>query len=157
MYAMDEAIPQDDMLILEPEDCDTYEMPEGKLLIGRCDQFVSQGFLDLNPGAKLEQSMPVEGMFKQISGSSLITVADNEQILEPGKQMQIPANTAYTIAAQGRSIVAWKYDGDMVAKFTELRKRYPEIKEQTRKKSGYKELFDEYQKRFQDSDAHVER
>lgn len=164
MVIMDEPIPQDSMIIIETEDCDAWQMQEGLLLIGRSDQFVSQGFVDINPKATLpKKSRPVEGVFKQMAGSSVFRVYEGdavkeEKTLKTGDVIKVPANAPYSIEnpAEGKCVVYWKFDGDVHEIFEQLKKQLPKAPTEMREKSGYKELFAEHQKRRQDEDAHIE-
>lgn len=152
---MDDAIPQDDLVVIEVEDCDAWQMPEGTLLIGRLDPFVAQGFMDILPGKILpEQSMPVPGAFKQMAGSSVVIVfeGDNEKEkkeVKAGEVFKIPANTEYSIEnpTQEKSVVYWRFDGDITEQMEQLKSTLPKIPFQARDASGYVELFEEYQRR----------
>ncbi|MBI4021039.1 MAG: hypothetical protein HY369_02245 [Candidatus Aenigmarchaeota archaeon] len=159
---MDRDIEQDFMIEIEAEDCDYYQMPEGLLLVGRCDPFASQGFLDLNPNATLpKRARQAPGMFKQMAGSSVIRIEEagkeREQTLQTGDKVTIPANAGYTITnpSVGKCVLSWKFTGDVQEAFTQLRKQLPLVTPPAREKSGYKELFAEHMKRRQDADAQI--
>ena len=155
---MDKSIEQDDLIMIEPEDCQAYQMPEGLLLIGRSDPFVSQGFFDISPEMTVpKRSRPVDGLFKQITGKAILKVYDGsvvkeEKALEQGQSFRIEANQEYSIAnpSQARSVVYWRFDGDITPILDKMRKELPALPEKARQKSGYKELFEEYQKRMQE-------
>src|SRR3989338_11071665 len=68
----DEWIEKDFLIMIEPEDCEAYKIPEGILLIGRADQFGSQGFVDIDPGKSLPpRSRSAPGTLKQMAGESV--------------------------------------------------------------------------------------
>ena len=57
----------DNLIVIEPEDCDSYQLPEGVLMVGRSDQFLSIGFMEVEPGRSLgKQVSPVPGIFSQV-------------------------------------------------------------------------------------------
>jgi quercetin dioxygenase-like cupin family protein len=148
----------EDMVVIEPEDCEAYSMPEGTLLIGRSDAFASMGFVDLNPGASLpRRSFPASGLFRQISGSSVVRIYREEEVktereLKAGDSIEVPANSSHSIenTGSGKCLVYWKFMGDVSETFESLRKELPRLPERARKKSGYKELFEEHQKRMEE-------
>lgn len=153
---MDEAIPQDDLVILEPEDCEYYQIPEGKLLIGRSDQFVSQGFVIIDEGKTIpKKAMAAPGTFKQIAGTCLVRTYDGDQVketmLHTGNAMQIPENQEYDITSKSPACITyWRFDGDVYEHFTKTRERLSVVTPEAREKSGHKELFEEYQKRHEE-------
>lgn len=145
------------LIVIEPEDCEMYQLPEGFLLIGRNDPFVSMGFIDINSHAQTQKkSRPTQGILKQMAGTSIIVISDGsqekEQTLHTGDTLQIPAKKEYQIKnpGAGKSVLFWKFEGDASEVFEKLKKELPHIPFTAREKSGYKELFEQYQKRMEE-------
>ena len=147
---MDEWIEQDFMIMIEPEDCEAYKMPEGVLLIGRADQFASQGFVDIDPGKTLPpRSRSAPGSLKQMAGESIVTISGEQKILKTGDSIPIPLGTEYSIQnpTQGKCVVYWKFSGDVSEVFLKMMKELPKLPFQAREKSGYKDMFEDHKKR----------
>ena len=161
---MDRSIPQDDMVMIEAEDCDAWQMPEGLLLIGRLDPFAAQGFVDLLPNKSLPpRSRPAPGIVRQMAGKSVFRVFDGEQVkeekeLRTGDQISVPAGTPYSLEnkTNEKCVLYWRFDGDVTEAFEKLKKSLPKIPFQAREKSGYKGLFESHQKRREDEDAKIQ-
>lgn len=147
------------LIVIEPEDCEAYQIPEGVLLIGRSDPLTSMGFVDILPGKALPPvSRTLPGFFKQFAGKSLFKVHGSpfmEKELAEGQTIEVPANTEYSIENRGgKSLVFWKFEGDVSDVFEKLRKELPKVQFTKRDKAGYKELFEVYQRRREE--AHIE-
>ncbi|MBI4895519.1 MAG: hypothetical protein HY831_03425 [Candidatus Aenigmarchaeota archaeon] len=148
--AMDDEF--DDLFTIELEDCDAYKLPEGVLYIARSDQFMSMGFIEIEPGKESsKKSRTVTGYFKQTEGQSAFRIFDKngsvkEMILKKGDKLKIDANHDYIIKNDGEenSVVFWKFNGDVFEAFETLRKTLEKIDAKARPKSGYKELYKQH-------------
>lgn len=148
---MDKAIPQDDMVVIEPEDCEVYKLEGGFMLIGRIDPFVSQGFLDLEAGKQfLGGSFRAKGMLKQVTGESEAGLAGKPMPMKEGDTIQLPAGEGFSIrnSGSGRGVVYWRFDGDVVSELEKVRGE--PVPARKREASGYKELWEAYQQRMQE-------
>lgn len=142
----------DDLFAIELEDCDVYKLSEGLLYIGRSDQFMSMGFIEIESGKESEKkSRPVAGYFKQTEGSSIFRIFDKngtikEQTLKKGDMIKIDASHDYIIKNIGdeNSVTFWKFTGDMTEIFENLRKTLEKVQMKARPKSGYKELYKQH-------------
>ena len=143
----------DELFIIETEDCDVYKMSEGILLyIGRVDQFMSMGFIEVNVGLETDRrSRPAPGLLKQVEGSAKITIYENnkiteEKILKIGDSIDIDANREYSIKniSKENSLTFWKFRGDLSNFFEELKKKLEKVNVAARPKSGYKDLYKQH-------------
>jgi len=153
---METALETDELILIEPEDCDAYAISQGILMVGRSDKFSTNGFIEINPLTTLpKEARPVPAMFRQVEGSSLfkgfIEGTVKEKTLKSGEVVKLQPDTPYEIHNQtrGKSLLFWKFDGDLLEAFDKLRKDLPGIPFQPRKKSGRKDLFNEHMKRLQ--------
>jgi len=150
------------LIIIEPEDCEAWQMPEGLLLIGRLDPFAAQGFVDLLPQKFLPpRSRPVPGIFKQMAGTSVFKVYEGEAVksereLKTGDAVKIPPQTPHSLEnrTQDKCVVYWKFDGNVEEDFEKLKQTLSKLTFQAREKSGYKDLFEQHSRRRQE-DAQV--
>ena len=142
----------EDIIDIELEDCDVYKTQEGILYIGRSDQFMSIGFIEIEPSKETtKRSRPVPGFLKQIEGSSTIKIYNGDKIedeilLKKDESIKIEANKNYIIKCEGteRCMLFWKFSGDVTEAFENMKKSLQKIQIEARPKSGYKNLYEEH-------------
>ncbi|MBS1266914.1 MAG: hypothetical protein MAG795_00883 [Candidatus Woesearchaeota archaeon] len=102
------------------EQCEAYELAQGRILIGPSDKEYSLGYLELNHKQKLSKHhRPAPEELIQISGKSRITIYKSHSItkydLNPGDYIKIPANRKHVHEnpTSEKSITLWKFEGDI--------------------------------------------
>lgn len=104
----------------KPEKCDIYELPEGRIHIGKSDEKISLGYLELYPSKKLQKhNRPVNEELVQIKGESVITLFNNHSVeeikLTQGDYLKIPAKKfhIHENRSSDKSLTLWKFEGDI--------------------------------------------
>ena len=108
-------------------DCGCYELPQGKIYIGRSDNKLSVGYLELEPHTELDRhSRPVDEELTQIDGVSVIVLDDKEIILRKGEKLIIPANVKHIHENRSdeKSLTFWSFEGDITNIINKIRNKY---------------------------------
>lgn len=100
---------------------ETLEMPHGRVFIVKFTKKASAGFLELKEGAEFEEhAVPVKEFLKQAKGECIIKIGDNEKLLSPPEEFEVPANKYHTHSNSvgETSLTFWMFEGD-VSKFVQ--------------------------------------
>ncbi len=99
-----------------------YKLPQGKIIIGFCDENLSIGLLELKAGQELSKhSRPVAEELVQIHGACVVKLSEDDKLvrkvtLNEYEKLLIPAGQSHIHSnpTKGKSITLWKFEGDVV-------------------------------------------
>lgn len=120
--------------ILKLEDCECYELPQGRIFIGPSNEKSSIGYLELNPNQQLtKHNRPVDEELIGIEGTSVVRIfkshSEEEVILLPGTATKIPANKYHIHynRTSKKSLTFWRFNGDITEIIEEIKKNNKKI------------------------------
>ena len=114
---------------------ETYELPQGKIMIVYCNENVSIGLLELNSNQEIPKHLrPISEELSQIYGVSVIKILDGdtiirEDIINEGQGLKVPANQVHIHSnpTNDKSIALWKFDGNIIEVIEGIRKNFRRI------------------------------
>ncbi|MBL7169499.1 MAG: hypothetical protein ISS48_00590 [Candidatus Aenigmarchaeota archaeon] len=116
------------------EECECYELPEGKIFIGYSDEKLSIGYLELNSRQQLSKhKRPVDEELIQLEGTSVVRIFKShsvgEVVLLPATTTTIPANKfhMHINETNQKSLTFWKFEGDITEIIDNIRKKYKKL------------------------------
>jgi len=112
-----------------------YELPQGKIIIGFCDENLSIGLLELNPNQALtKHNRPVTEELVQVYGTCTMKLFNNNKLvkevtLNEGEELEIPANQfhVHSNPTNKKSITLWKFEGNIVDVIENIRNTFKKI------------------------------
>jgi len=114
---------------LKLEDCECYELDQGRIFIGPSNEKQSIGYLELNPNQQLtKHNRPVDEELIQIEGTSVVRIfrsnSIEEVILLSGTTTKIPANKYHIHCnrTNKKSLTFWRFNGDITKIIEEIKK-----------------------------------
>ena len=116
------------------EDCECYELPEGRIFIGESNKELSIGYLELNPKQKLSRhKRPVDEELIQLEGTSVIRIFSShsvgEVVLLPATTTTVPANKfhMHINETDQKSLTFWRFQGDITEIIDDIKKKYKKL------------------------------
>jgi len=114
---------------------DIYQLPQGKITIGSCNEKLSIGLLELDVGQALaKHNRPVDEELIQIHGSCVMKLLEGnkfvkEVTLNEGEKLVIPKNQfhVHSNSSSEKSITLWKFEGDIVDVIENIRNSFKKI------------------------------
>jgi len=97
---------------------ETFDLPQGKLIVAHSDKNLSVGLLKLMAKQELDKhNRHVEEELVQIAGTSVIKFDGEEVVLKEGDKIIIPANQFHIHSNQSdsESVTLWKFKGDITS------------------------------------------
>lgn len=112
-----------------------YELPQGKITIGFCDENLSIGLLELNPNQELSKhNRPVAEELVQIHGTCVMKLFDGDKLvkevsLNEGEKLEVPANQfhIHSNPTNKKSITLWKFEGNIAGVIENVRDNFKKI------------------------------